>query len=179
MAAADSLRYVDETDMFSGSPDRYNWKLLGKKEIFIPYNSYELGSPKIKYKDLLMPGHINPEYTRYEKHRVWVVEGTLKKGQRHAYSKRVFYVDEDTWSIAVADMYDNAGDLWRVSEAFIKTYYEVPTTWTTLDVFHDLKSKRYHIQGLANEEQGGIDYSQTPPGERYFTPAELRRRGKR
>lgn len=179
VAAADSLRYVDETDMFSGSPDRYNWKILGKKEIYIPYNNYDLASPKHKYKDILMPGHVNPEFTRYEKHRVWVVEGKLKSGVRHAYSKRVFYIDEDSWSIAVADLYDNANELWRVSLAFIKTYYEGPATWTGLDVFHDLKSKRYHVQGLANEEPTGMDYSQTPPGERYFTPAELRRRGKR
>lgn len=179
VAAADSLRYVDETDMFSGAPDRYNWKLLGKKEIYIPYNSYRLNSGELKYKDVLQVGHVNPEHTRYEKHRVWVVEGTLKSGQRHAYSKRVFYVDEDTWSIAVADQYDNDGDLWRVSMAYIMNYYEVPTTWTTLDVFHDLKSKRYHVQGLSNEEKGAIDYSNPPPGERYFTPAELRRRGRR
>lgn len=179
VAAADSLRYIDETDMFSGSPDRYNWKLLGKKEVYIPYNSYDLDSGSLKYKDILMAGHLNPEHTRYEKHRVWVVEGTLKTGARHAYSKRVFYVDEDTWNIVVADQYDNDNNLWRVSMAYMKAFYEAPATRGTLDVFHDLKSKRYHVQGLTNEESGDVDYSQRPPGERYFTPAELRRRGKR
>lgn len=179
VAAADSLRYVDETDMYSGSPDRYNWKLLGKKEIFIPYNSYDIDMGDLKYKEMMMPGHLNPKYTRFEKHRVWVVEGTLKPGARHAYGKRVFYVDEDTWSISVADQYDNDGNLWRVSLAFIKNFYEVPATWSALESFHDLKSKRYHVQGLKNEEPTQIDYSLAPPGERYFTPAELRRRGRR
>lgn len=179
VAAADSLRYVDDTDMYSGSPDRYNWKLVGKRELYVPYNNYELDSGSLKYNQVLKPGHINPEYARYEKHRVWVVEGTLKDGARHAYKKRVFYIDEDTWSIAVADQYDNDDQLWRVSMAYIKSFYEVPTTWSTMDVFHDLKSKRYHVQGLTNEEPGHIDYTFAPRGERYYTSQELRRRGRR
>ncbi len=179
IAAADGLRYADDTDMYNGAPDRYNWKLLEKKEIYIPYNSYKLSANNVSYEELIKPGHLNPEYTRYEKHRVWVVEATLKEGMRHVYHKRVFYLDEDTWGVAVADQYDSAGDLWRVNMAYMKTYYELPVTWTTMDVFHDLKAKRYHVQGLDNEEQGTIDYSNEPPGDRYFTPAELRRRGKR
>lgn len=179
IAAADGLRFVDETDIYSGSPDRYNWKLLGKKEMYIPYNNFRLKSGDISYKELLQPGHVNPEYTRYEKHRVWVVEGALKEGVRHAYTKRVFYFDEDTWSIVATDQYDKSGSLWRTSMAYMKTYYEVPATWSGLDVFHDLQNKRYHIQLLDNEEKGTVDYSKTPPGERYFTPSELRRRGKR
>ncbi|GGY31775.1 hypothetical protein GCM10011297_00640 [Bacterioplanes sanyensis] len=179
IAAADGLRYADDTDMFNGAPDRYDWKLVGKREIYIPYNNYRLSAKDVSYDDLIQPGHLNPDYTRYEKHRVWVVEATLKEGRRHVYQRRVFYLDEDTWGIAVADQYDAAGELWRVSMAYIKTYYELPVTWTTMDVFHDLKAGRYHLQGLDNEEQGTIDYSQEPPGERYFTPAELRRRGRR
>ena len=74
------MRTADDTDMYNGAPDRYEWKLLGKKEIYIPYHNYRLISPDVKYDDLLMVGHVNPEYTRYELHRVWVVEGTLKPG---------------------------------------------------------------------------------------------------
>ena len=72
--------------MFNGAPDRYDWKLLGKKEIYIPYNNYKVSSPEVKYEELLKPGHLDPQYTRYELHRVWVVEGTLKPGARHIYS---------------------------------------------------------------------------------------------
>jgi hypothetical protein len=179
IAAADGLRYADDTDMYNGSPDRYEWKLRGKREIYVPYNNYRLTSNKASYNDVLRPGHLNPEYTRYEKHRVWVVEGTLKDGKRHVYSKRVFYIDEDTWGISVADQYDMNGELWRVSMAYMKTYYELPVTWTGMDVFHDLRDRRYHVQGMTNEEPEAIDYSSPPPGDRYFTPAELRRRGRR
>lgn len=178
VAAADGLRTIDETDLFNGSPDRYNWKLLGKKEIFIPYNNYRVGSPSVSYKQLLQPGHLNPEYTRYEKHRVWVVEATLKEGKRHIYHKRRMYLDEDSWGAAVIDQYDERGELWRVSMAYLKNYYELPGIWTAMDVFHDLQSRRYHVQGMDNEERTTIDYSQVSPGPRYFTPQELRRRGR-
>lgn len=178
VAAADGLRTIDETDMFNGSPNRYNWKLVGKKEIFIPYNNYRISSPEVSYAQLLMPGHINSEYTRYEKHRVWVVEAVLKPGQRHIYHKRRFYIDEDSWGAAVIDLYDERDELWRVSMAYLKNFYELPGVWTAMDVYHDIQARRYHVQGMDNEERTTIDFSQISPGARYFTPQELRRRGR-
>ncbi|TBU90616.1 DUF1329 domain-containing protein [Phytopseudomonas dryadis] len=179
IAAADGLRTADDTDMFNGAPDRYDWTLVGKKEIYIPYNNYRLTSPAVRYKDLLQVGHLNPAFTRNELHRVWVVEGTLKPGARHIYSKRTLYLDEDSWQAAVVDQYDGRGELWRVSVAYLKNYYELPTTWSALDVFHDLQARRYHVQNLDNEEANTIDFSQATPGDSYFTPAALRRRGTR
>ncbi|MBN5476139.1 DUF1329 domain-containing protein, partial [Pseudomonas aeruginosa] len=132
IAAADGLRTADDTDMFNGAPDRYDWKLLGKKEIYIPYNNYKVSSPEVKYEELLKPGHLDPQYTRYELHRVWVVEGTLKPGARHIYSKRTLYLDEDSWSAAVVDQYDGRGELWRVSMAYLKNFYDLPYTWSAL-----------------------------------------------
>ncbi len=178
VAAADGLRTIDETDMYNGAPDRYNWKMIGKKEIYIPYNNYRVGSPSVGYKELLLPGHINPEFTRYEKHRVWVVEASLKADSRHIYHKRRFYIDEDSWGAAIIDMYDERNELYRVSMAYLKNYYELPATWTAMDVYHDLQARRYHVQGMDNEERTTIDFSQASPGTRYFTPQELRRRGR-
>jgi hypothetical protein len=179
IAAADGLRTADDTDMINGSPDRYDWKLVGKKEIYIPYNNYKITSPDVKYSELLKPGHVNPAVTRNELHRVWVVEGTLKPGARHIYSKRTVYLDEDSWQAAVVDQYDGRGDLWRVSIAYLKNYYDLPTTWTALDTFHDLQARRYHVQNLDNEEAATIDFSQAVPDDGYFKPAALRRRGTR
>ncbi|MCU1759819.1 DUF1329 domain-containing protein [Pseudomonas sp. 14P_8.1_Bac3] len=179
IASSDGLRTADDTDMYNGSPDRYDWKLLGKKEIYIPYNNYRLSAADVKYKDLLTPNHLNPTYTRYELHRVWVVEGTLKPGSRHIYSKRVMFLDEDSWGAAEVDQYDGRGELWRVSVAYLKNYYELPTTWTSLDVFHDLQARRYVALNLDNEEPGSIDFSQAAPDSEYFSPSELRRRGTR
>jgi hypothetical protein len=179
IAAADGLRTADDTDMINGSPDRYDWKLVGKKEIYIPYNSYKVTSPDVKYKDLLQVGHLNPAFTRNELHRVWVVEGTLKSGSRHIYSKRTLFLDEDSWQAAVVDQYDGRGELWRVSIAYLKNYYDLPTTWSALDSFHDLQARRYHVQNLDNEEPSTIDFSQAVPDDGYFKPAALRRRGTR
>jgi hypothetical protein len=176
---ADGLRTADDTDMFNGSPDRFDWKLIGKKEIYIPYNNYELSNPKLKYKDLLHVGHINSALTRNELHRVWVVEGTLKPGARHIYSKRTLFLDEDSWQVTVADQYDGRGELWRVSIAYLKNYYDLPTIWTALDVFHDLQSRRYYAQNLENEEKKSIDFTQPIPDEGDFMPATLRRSGTR
>ncbi|HEJ1199645.1 TPA: DUF1329 domain-containing protein [Pseudomonas aeruginosa] len=179
IAASEGLRTADDTDMFNGSPDRYDWTLMGKKEIYIPYNNYKVSSPQVKYVDLLKIGHLNPQYTRYELHRVWVVEGTLKPNARHIYSKRVLFLDEDSWGAAVVDQYDGRGDLWRVSMAYLKNFYDLPTTWSALDVFHDLQARRYYVQNLDNEETQTVDFAQPIPKDAYFMPSALRFRGTR
>lgn len=174
--AADSLRTTDDFDMFNGSPNRYNWTLKGKQELYIPYNSYKLHSDKLEYDDILMPGHINPEHTRYEKHRVWVVEANLKDDTRHIYKKRVFYIDEDSWQVQVTDIYDNRDQLYRVAMAYGLNYYEVPTQWSTLEVYHDLNSRRYLAIGLDNQEKM-YDFSQSF-NDNEFTSSALRRAGR-
>ena len=117
--------------MYNGAPDRYDWKLVGKREVYIPYNSYKLASDRYRFGDILKPGHINPDLTRYELHRVWVVEATLKQGTRHIYPRRTFYLDEDSWQIAVADQYDARGNIWRLSQSWIVNHYQVPVLWQT------------------------------------------------
>lgn len=175
--ASDSMRTSDQLDMFNGAIDRYDWKLVGKKEFYVPYNSYKLHSNSLKVEDIVTPLHINQEHTRYELHRVWVVEANLKQGMRHIYAKRVFYVDEDSWGILVADQYDNRGRLWRVSEGHGINYYDIQSYWTTLEVHTDLISGRYLAHGLDNENVM-YDFShKASPGN--FTPAALRRLGRR
>lgn len=173
--ASDSLRTTDDFDMFNGSPDRYTWTLKGKQELYIPYNSYKLHSDALKYADIIKPGHINPEHVRYEKHRVWVVEANLKGDTRHIYKKRVFFIDEDSWQIHVADSYDNRDQLYRVAFAHGLNYYEAQTHWSTLDVYHDLNSRRYLAIGLDNEEKM-YDFSQSFQ-DNEFTSNALRREG--
>ena len=179
ISAADGLRTADDTDMYNGAMDRYDWRLVNDQpvEMFIPYNNYRLDSPDIKYEDILMPGHINPDHVRWENHRVWVVEATLRSGQRHIYERRTFYIDADSWQIAAIDQYDRRDELWRVSLAHIKNFYEVPTQWTAMDVFHDLRSRRYHVQQLTNEASNNLIFDRPYPGDSHFSPAGLRRRG--
>jgi len=176
---AESLRTADDTDMYNGSPDHYDWQLRGKRIIYIPYNSYRSSSPDISYDTLLSPHHINPEVMRFEAHRVWVLEANLKPEMHHIYPKRVFYLDEDSWSIAIADQYDRQGKIWRVSMALLKNYYEIPMTFSSADVFHDLKSKNYHVGGMTNEERSSGEFLDTLPPPNHFTPGALRARVRR
>jgi len=175
--ASDGLRTTDDFDMYNGAPDRYTWTLKGKQELLIPYNDYRLHSDKLSYDDIIQPGHINPDHVRYEKHRVWVVEANLKEDTRHIYKKRVFFIDEDSWQIAVTDIYDNRDQLYRVGVAHGLNYYELPAQWSTLEVFHDLQSRRYIAIGLDNQANM-YDFS-TQLEEKSFTPAALRREGRR
>lgn len=173
--ASDGLRTSDDFDMYNGAPDRYDWKLLGRKEMIVPYNSYKLHSDSLEYENILKASHINPEVTRYERHRVWVVEATLKADARHLYAKRVFYIDEDSWQVLVVDKYDNRGEIWRVSEGHAINYYDQPLFWTTLEVHYDLQSARYLALGLNNKEDM-YDFTITRKRSNY-TPSSLRREG--
>jgi uncharacterized protein DUF1329 len=175
--ASDGMRTNDQFDMYNGSPERYNWELMGKKEIYVPYNNYKLQDPSIKYADILKPLHINHEIPRYELHRVWVVDATLKDGARHLYKRRTFYIDEDSWQILVVDQYDNRDQLWRVSEGFAINHYNVPNLWTTLEVHTDLQAGRYIAIGLTNESKPYNFHANLTTKE--FTPGALRRAGKR
>lgn len=172
----DNEQYNDQIDVFNGSLDRYNWKLLGKKEMYIPYNSLQINSPKLKYKDILKPFHVNPDYARFELHRVWVVEATLKPGLRHNFAKRVFYVDEDSWSIAVVDCYDGRGDLWKVQEAHLLALPFIPTVTGIPELIYDLQSNRYFATTLTNEDP--VSDFEATYDDKYFTPANLKRKSK-
>ncbi|MDQ3027534.1 MAG: DUF1329 domain-containing protein [Pseudomonadota bacterium] len=175
--AADGLRTNDDFGMYNGATDRYDWKLVGKREMYVPYNSYKLSDPKLKYSDILKPGHINQDLARYELHRVWVVEATLKKGTSHIYSKRVFYLDEDSWTPVASDKYDGRGELWRYSEQHSENWYNIPTIFPTAEVHNDLQSGRYIAMGLRSEEKVIYEPIKRTPGD--YTPSNLRGTGTR
>ncbi|HSX72283.1 MAG TPA: DUF1329 domain-containing protein [Pseudomonas sp.] len=176
--ASEGQRVADNLDMFNGAPDRYDWKLVGKKEMYIPYNNYQLDSPELKYTDLVKPGHVNSDLTRYEKHRVWVVQATLKAGQRHIYAKRELYVDEDTWQIALADHYDSRNTLWRTGEGYQTYRYDQQLPWLSVEALYDLINGRYIVSGMRNEERGGLEFGFESLAAEY-TPTALRNAGVR
>jgi hypothetical protein len=173
---ADNLRTTDQFDLYNGSPQRYDWKLVGKKEMYVPYNAYRLQSEKVKYSELLTKNHINQDLARYELHRVWVVDSTLKPGQSHLYSRRTLYVDEDSWQILAIDCYDARGQLYRVQEGHPINYYELPAINTVLELVMDLSNGRYLALGLQNEEPKSYDYS-VKLSSADFQPSVLERRG--
>ncbi|AWB58703.1 DUF1329 domain-containing protein [Colwellia sp. Arc7-D] len=176
-AGTDGLRATDNYDMYNGAPDRYDWKLIGKKELYIPYNSYNLLDTNAKYEDLIEEGHLNADYLRYELHRVWQVEATLKEGARHIYAKRTFFIDEDTWGASVIDHYDGRGELWKLSEAHNIQFYDVDTPWMVAETLYDLNSGRYLVTGLSNEEPTFMIFGEKVKRTDFSTSA-LRRLGR-
>lgn len=147
-------RTVDDDYGFNGSPERYTWKLVGKKELYVPYDNFKINDTSLKYSDLIKPNTINPDYERYEMHRVWVIEGNLKPGVRHIYSKRILYVDEDSWLTLWADNYDARGQLYRIT--LINYHYsQESSSWHRgVSLYHDLTANAYEAGYLVNEEQG-------------------------
>jgi hypothetical protein len=176
--ASDGLRTNDQYDGYNGAMDRYTWKLVGKREIYIPYNDYRLGSDKVRYADILRPGHINQDLARYELHRVWVVESNLKPGTSHIYKRRTYYVDEDSWQIAVVDCYDKRDQLWRVQESHSLAVYD-PGQVTkeasgalgpVMETVTDLNSRRYLAMSMNNEEPNTFERLWEPS---YFEPGNV------
>lgn len=169
----DGLRTVDDYDGFNGSPERFDWKLIGKKEMLIGYNNYKLFDKGLKYKDIIKETGIDQDLVRYELHRVWHVQATLKAGARHVYSRRDFYVSEDTWQIAHKDEYDGRGELWRVHEFQLMHDYDRLLPDYAANVLYDLQSRRYLVHRLLNEERPS-EYN-VPMKLSQFTPDALRR----
>ena len=147
----------DDTFIFNGSMERFDFKLVGKKEIIVPYNAYA-AVYGAKQDDLLKPNHLNPDLVRWELHRVWVVEAKLREGKRHVYSKRTFYLDEDSWAALASDEYDARGQLYRTGFAYMAPSYDLPAPYTDMFGHHDLVSRIYSLTGFI-AETGGLRHT--------------------
>src|SRR5512137_783413 len=173
----EGLRTTDQFDAFNGAPDRYDWKLVGKKEMYVPYNAYKLSDKKLKYKeDIIRQNTPNPDLMRYELHRVWVVEANLKAGSKHVYGKRVFYMDEDTWTVVWEDAYDTRKQLWRVSIHPLMQFYDAKVMWYRANIWHDLTNGSYLLANLDNELKQPWSFGEKAAWAE-FQPDALRRSG--
>lgn len=161
---ASGANYFDEVQGLFGALDRYTWKLMGKKEILIPYNSngFVGSSPE----DAFAKHHLNPDKVRWERHRVWVVEATVAEGKRHAVPKRTYYIDEDTWLIALMDGYDAEGKLWRTTQMTPFVVPAIPATIVKTATVFNLQANTMSVIQALNGETFKV-VPQKP--ETYFT----------
>jgi len=167
----------DDAFVYNGSPERFNWKLVGKQEMIIPANNHRF-IYETKMEDALGPKFMKPDLIRWEKRRVWVVDATLKEGQRHLYSRRTYYLDEDSWIAAASDQYDGRGQLWRLQYSYNSPLYaghqaENHSPFGLYDVLQNI----YNINGKATPGKyqlgnGGVD-------AKFFTPQGMARSGVR
>lgn len=139
----DNLAIIDQTWMFNGPLDRYDFKLVGKREMLVPYNNFPLYDHTLAADDVYAGNFMVRDQVRYELHRVWVVEATVKAGKRHSMPKRTFYVDEDNWTIAAADLYDNSGKLWRSQESYVVPEYALGACYLAGLATYDVQASRY------------------------------------
>ncbi|MBO9549360.1 DUF1329 domain-containing protein [Pseudomonas sp.] len=176
---AGGFRVYDEDRLFNGATDRYDWTIVGKKEIFIPYNNYKIDNPDIKQSDIINgAGHINPDLMRYEKHRTWILQATLRPSARHIYAKRTFYIDEDSWAATLADNYDGRGQLWRTNMQTSIYAYDIQRFHARLAIYHDLIAGAYMVDRLLDQQKPALlNASNFGPDE--FTPGNLRKLGTR
>lgn len=144
----------DEINGFDGKMDRFDFKLVGKKEMYIPYNTYRTSGAATD--QLIRQGYANPDLVRWELHRVWVVEATLKPGQRHANPRKMFYLDEDSWSMALYDSYDAANKLHR-SQNFVSyvSYENVPLVRSEPVIMYDHSKGNYALASMAGGTRSG------------------------
>ena len=175
---SDGLSTSDSFDMYNGAPDRYDWTVLGKREVFISANNYRLQQSDQQYEDIVRPGHVNQDLVRYERRRVWEVEGNRKPGTRHVYSRRQLAMDEDGWSIAATSLYDGRGELWRAQERWSAVAYDHPLCNSAGDVVYDLNAGRYLAGGLIAQE-AAVNYDASELNIDRYTPASIRQLGVR
>ena len=167
----EAMYFVDMIDMYNGPFDRYVWKLIGKRELMLPYNAYRLSDGSQTYAQQLTPNFFNPDNVRYERHRVWVVEATERGGKRHSFGLRVFYLDEDSWNVVLVENYDHEGRLWRFQEGHVLPHYAVQSANCFPVITYDLKDGRYFASRLLSEEPAPIFNSAM--NKNQFLPASV------
>jgi hypothetical protein len=157
----------DELSLFSGKMDRFDFKLVGKKEMILPYNSFKFYYGCV-HEAKLMAKHVDPSCERWELHRVWVVEATLKAGMRHVYSKRVYYLDEDGYGAGMFDAFDHEGNLYRTMFDLEVPFYDFGFSYAGSSITYDFNKGMYGL--VADFSVGGMHYTNTVLPERDMTP---------
>lgn len=171
------LANFDDVNLFIGSQDRYQMKLIGKREVVVPFNNNGLLAKPLK--DAIGKGALNPDAVRWELHRVWVVEATLRDGKRNTAAKRRFYLHEDTWQAVLADSWDPQGKLWKTGQAFTLVAGDQPMATTLSYAWFDLLSGGW-VYAAAVNETGGVSYKAFDTKQLSgFTPAALSSSGVR
>jgi Protein of unknown function (DUF1329) len=175
----------DDIYMFYGAIDRYDWKIVGHKDLYVPYNSFGMYRFDVPYHNVMKDDVINPANRRYELHTVLQVEGTIKSGSRNISEKRVLYLDEDSWNATSGEDYDGQGKLWKVREGFMLPVWELGSACDSPSmVNYNLSNGRYVHDGGITGQGKDIQWF-TEPGNNviftddYYSSEALRGRSER
>ena len=162
----------DESYLFSGKLDKYDLVLLGKKEMYVPYNMNKVWISTVE--EQFGPRFFNPDISRWELHRVWVVEMTLKSGARNVDTRRIGYFDEDTGAALMFDVYDGSGSLWKFGHCMPTICADIPALVARrCNTWYDLHAQNYAVADIPNASTQP-QYKIIPrlPSS-FFAPGEL------
>jgi hypothetical protein len=169
-SATAGAQTFDDALLFNGKMDRFEFTLVGKKELYVPYNAYRAVYQSTPAQ-LLGPRFLSPDAVRWELHRVWVVDARLRPGKRHVYSRRVFYLDEDSWAALLSDQYDARGQLYRVGVTLMAPSYDVPAPFADPFLHYDLATGVYALNGWPSAD-GWLRHGECR-GENEWSPDAL------
>jgi len=103
--------FGQDTDMdsyygYNGHVAWTNWTFLGEREMLAAIHAVNY---PVKWAD---PADWAFDDV-WEKRKVYVVQGVSKLPQ-YAYSKRIILIDKEAWIVPYSDIYDLAGELWKI-----------------------------------------------------------------
>lgn len=147
----DGVSGYDEYYGFNGAHDRYDWRYIANKEMYIPYNNNGLALATAE--DAHLVHFLNPDVVRWELHRVWIVEATLHQGERNVLPKRRFYIDEDTWMVGVNEAWDANGNLFKVGMNYNLVRPDLPGVINLNTSVHNLQTGDFvTLGGIWNQQ---------------------------
>jgi hypothetical protein len=165
----DGVTNYDEYYGFNNSLQKYQWKYITKKEMYIPYNNNALANAP--YQQALLPHFVNPDLVRWELHRVWVVEATLAPGERNVLARRMLYVDEDTYTCAFVDAWDANDNLFHVNHVYQWVRPDAPGSMYFNNAIFNLQTDDYAVaSGPFNEQAHPSVYFDKHFPETDFNP---------
>jgi hypothetical protein len=97
---------VDSYYGYNGHIAWADWKFLGERTILAAVHGQNVPVQWQQPEDWAFDDVWEPR-------RVYVIEGTSKLPQ-YAYGKRVIFIDKEAWVVTHSDIYDRAGQLWKV-----------------------------------------------------------------
>lgn len=169
-AAAGQIANFDENSCFCGSPVQYDWRYIVKQEMLVPYNCNAMHF--CDAQDILGAKYPDPDVVRWEKHRVWVVEGTLRPGQNNKIVRRRFYIDEDSWCALLGEGYDARGALVKFYTVYNRCVPSIPAVRKLGSLVYDLRTGNYVFAGSINYKAYVATEFISPQDPHLFEPQE-------
>lgn len=111
---------IEDFEGYNGRISDYTWEYKGTKNILTPFVKHEESTldsePKNDpdgFRFIAMGGRGNCyPLVKWQLRKTYVVEGR-PKDKNHPLSKRVFYIDAETMTFPVVQVFDKKGDPWK------------------------------------------------------------------